>query len=242
MQAVLVDLVMVEQRAARRLADTDALQVVDTRRGHAGGRRAGPGRRADARCASTPARISIKSGVVVQNDEVTVRPTRSRYSSSSPSASGVPHPRTDVEPRQRTDPVDAVRVTHRRDSRANFRYESGCDRLADEVAVVGPRRVRRRRCGPSESSTRIAAVVVFPVAVGTDQAHEERSGSCRRPRPPRGKPIEQPLEPAQRDLDGRLRLRDAGADRVAASARERLAHAAGDRPGRDGSSCRRGAR
>ena len=149
-QAVLVHLVVVEQRAARRLADADALQPVDAGVGAQVGRDAGPGRPAAARSArSRPgSRSAGRSGR--RTTTLTVRPPRWRYSISSASASGVPMCVADVEPGQRADAVDAVRVAERPVVR-RFQVRVRLDRLADELA---------RSAAASSPSATIVAVAV----------------------------------------------------------------------------------
>ncbi len=92
-------------------------------------------------------------------------PKRSRYSRSSRSASGGRHPVADVEPGQRADPVDAVRVAQRLVV-GGLQVRVVLDRLADEVLVA--RRVESVgddvALGVAEADL---AVVVLPGAVGS---------------------------------------------------------------------------
>ena len=152
-QAVLVDLVMVEQRAARRLADADALAAIDARFG--------------AAAARLQVRIGQKSleefearqdldepGIVkVKRRRCHASAAAGEIRASSASAQRHADPLADIEPGQRADAIDAVGIADRPIVR-RLQIRILLDRLADVRLIVERVRIvdedlaaSHRRCG-----------------------------------------------------------------------------------------------
>ena len=112
-QAVLVHLVVVEQRAARRLADADAFQLVDPGVGAESVREQVGIVEQSARCARCRpgSRSAGRSGRGTTTSTAPLAVAGTRRVPRRPA--GVPMRCADVEPRQRADAVDAVGIAER---------------------------------------------------------------------------------------------------------------------------------